>query len=76
MDPAIVAYSQSHFEKITITRQQEHSKQLIKKEKLSMAEHVRLVKLMESFQVVENEGWCGIQGFNLNLPIKTQPSYT
>jgi hypothetical protein len=47
-----VAYSQSHFEKIAITWQQKHIKQLIKKEKLSMAERVCLVKLMESFQVV------------------------
>jgi hypothetical protein len=54
MGPAIVEYSQSHFEKIAITWQQEHTKQLIRKETLSMAERVRLVKLMESFQVVEN----------------------
>jgi hypothetical protein len=56
MDPVIMAYSQSHFEKIAITKQQEHMKQLIRKEKLSMAERACLVKSMESFQVVENEG--------------------
>jgi hypothetical protein len=69
-----VAYSQFHFEKIIITKQQEYIKQLIKKKKLLMAKHVRLMKLIKSFQVVENKSWYRIQGFNLNSFIKTRLS--
>jgi hypothetical protein len=39
-----------------------------------MAKRVHLVKLMKSFQIVENGGWRRIQGFNLNPPIKTRLS--
>jgi hypothetical protein len=39
-----------------------------------MAERACLVKLIESFQVVNNKGWHRIQSFNLNLPIKTRLS--